>query len=102
MGSSLNVSTFNRLVGEDEMLLGWLVDGPFFVPTLGVLTSSVFMVLYPLRVTVCTTLSSRKVPFALIFFGLEENDIERTWETFCQNRQQLDLLAESPYGNSFV
>jgi len=57
------------------------VDGPFAAPRRGVLTSSVFRASYPLRLTVCTILSSLKPPFALIFFGLEESDMAwNRWE----------------------
>jgi len=89
MGSSSNGSSLGRLLEEDEVWLRWLVEGPFFTPRRGVLISSVFMVSCPLRLTVWTILSSRKVPLALIFFGLEESDIVGTWENFSANKQSL-------------
>ena len=81
------------------MWLGRLVDGSFFASRCGVFTSSVLMASNPFRLTVCTILSSRKVPLALIFLGLEENDIVGTSLKFTQNKQSIRIwAAESPYG----
>ena len=88
-------------MGEDEGWWVWLVDGPFFGPRCGVLTSSVFMILFPFRVTVWTSFSSLNLLFALIFFGFEASDIVRTRDNFSMNKT-FHLFTESPYGKTFV
>jgi hypothetical protein len=86
-------------LGEEEVWRVWLVEGTFLGGWRGVLTSSVFIVSYPLRLTVLTSLSSLKEPLAFIFFGLEERDIcgkERKILGIKQSNKSL--VTEFPYG----
>ena len=82
-------------MGEDESWWVWLVDGPFFGPRRGVLTSSVFIISFPLRVTVWTSLSSLNLPLALIFFGFEASDIVGTPDNFGMNKQSSSFYSPS-------
>ena len=74
MGSASKLPSFGRLRGE-EVWFRWLVDGVLCEPGRGVSTSSALRASRPRRLTVCTSFSSRTVPFGLIFFGLDEWDM---------------------------
>lgn len=94
MGSPSTSSILARLLGEEE---GCWLDDAFCEPWRGVLTSSVFRLSVPRRVTVCTSLSSRTLPFGTIFLGLEERDIVGNCQ---QVRTNWNVLGMSPYGRT--
>jgi hypothetical protein len=81
MGSESKVSIFGRFVGDEEVA--------FPEPCHGALSSSAFMVSDPKRLIDWTSLSSRTVPFGLIFFGFEETDMVGT----CQKSGWRILVA---------
>lgn len=72
-------SSFGRFVGE-EVWFSRLDEDARWDSRRGVLTSSVFNVSAPRRLTDCTILSSRTVPLAFTFLDLEAKDIMGSWE----------------------
>jgi len=98
MGSLSEASSFRRLIGEEEWLCWPVDDGP---PCFGVLTSSVFIVWAPRRLTECTSFNSRTVPFGLTFFGLEDRDIVEIDCDVAVEHFASNLLIDTDISNTF-